>query len=279
MAYEVRKMMRPELDLAVEWAASEGWNPGLHDAVPFFRADPDGFLVGILDGEPVGCISAVAYPENFGFVGFYIVRPEFRGMGYGIRLWERAMETLAGRTIGLDGVVEQQANYARSGFELAYRNVRYEGHGCDAFEHPDIVPANTVGFDVIAEFDRQYFPSARPDFLQAWLRLADAQALVFQDGNAVRGWSVIRSCRDGFKVGPLFAESPDIAAALFEAQRGFAGKDAKVYLDIPEVNPDAQALVATHQMVKVFETARMYQGEIPTMELSGVYGVTTFELG
>ena len=33
----------------------------------------------------------------------------------------------AARVIGLDGVVAQQENYRKSGFELAYANIRYGG--------------------------------------------------------------------------------------------------------------------------------------------------------
>ena len=56
----IRPMTRPELDLGLDWAAAEGWNPGLHDADSFHAADPGGFLVGLVDNEPVGMISAVA---------------------------------------------------------------------------------------------------------------------------------------------------------------------------------------------------------------------------
>jgi len=35
-------MSRQELDLAVDWAAAEGWNPGLHDANCFYAIDPTG---------------------------------------------------------------------------------------------------------------------------------------------------------------------------------------------------------------------------------------------
>lgn len=28
----IRNMTRNEVDLAIEWAAKEGWNPGIHDA-------------------------------------------------------------------------------------------------------------------------------------------------------------------------------------------------------------------------------------------------------
>ena len=63
--------------------------------------------------------------DGLGFIGFYIVVPERRGEGHGIALWRAGMERLAGRVIGLDGVVAQQGNYARSGFALAWNNARY----------------------------------------------------------------------------------------------------------------------------------------------------------
>ena len=124
-------MRHDEFPFAIDLASREGWNPGIHDAECFFAADPSGFLIGELLGEPVGCISAVSYAGRYGFVGLYIVRPGFRGRGYGMRLWESAMARLRGHNVGLDGVVAQQGNYARSGFRFAYRNVRYQmgNHG------------------------------------------------------------------------------------------------------------------------------------------------------
>ena len=37
----IRVMARPEIDTAIEWAAREGWNPGLADADAFHAADPE----------------------------------------------------------------------------------------------------------------------------------------------------------------------------------------------------------------------------------------------
>lgn len=64
--YRIRPMHREEIDLAIEWAAAEGWNPGIHDRDCFYSADPGGFLVGLLDDEPIATLSAVKYGENFG---------------------------------------------------------------------------------------------------------------------------------------------------------------------------------------------------------------------
>src|SRR4051794_27818590 len=123
--FQIRTMRREDLAFAIDMAAREGWNPGLHDAECFHATDPHGFLIGELAGDPVGCISAVSYAGRYGFIGLYIVRPEFRGQRYGWRLWQAAIARLRGHNIGLDGVVAQQGNYAKSGFRLAYRHVRY----------------------------------------------------------------------------------------------------------------------------------------------------------
>src|SRR5690242_14044232 len=71
----IRPMRTDEIALATDWAAAEGWNPGLADAACFATVDPAGFFVAELDGEPVATISCVNYDERFAFLGFYIVRP------------------------------------------------------------------------------------------------------------------------------------------------------------------------------------------------------------
>ena len=38
--YRIRIKTAGELALPIEWAAAEGWNPGLHDAPCFHAADP-----------------------------------------------------------------------------------------------------------------------------------------------------------------------------------------------------------------------------------------------
>ena len=75
----IRPVTRGELEIAVEWAAQEGWNPGLQDAGCFHAADPGGFLMAFLADEPIASISVVRYGEDFGFLGLYIVRPDTPG--------------------------------------------------------------------------------------------------------------------------------------------------------------------------------------------------------
>jgi len=275
----MRRMRREDIDLAIEWAAGEGWNPGLNDAESFFNTDPRGFFIGELDVEPVASLSGVAYAAGFGFMGLYIVRPQFRGRRYGLQLWQEVMKYLGARNIGLDGVVEQQANYMKSGFALAYRNVRYEGVGTGAAQPASAtVPLKSVDPAQVAACDTQVFPTPRADFVRRWNAQPDAQGrAVLRDGQLM-GYAVMRRCRRGYKIGPLTARDEATAEALF-ATLAAQAQGEPLFLDVPEVNPRAIALARRHGMTPAFETARMYNREIPSLPLERIYGVCTFELG
>jgi len=279
-SYRCRTMSRDEVALAIEWAAQEGWNPGLHDADTFAAADPQGFFVGELDGEPVASISVVKYGAAFAFLGLYIVRPGFRGRGLGWRLWQHGMASAAGRQVGLDGVVAQQDNYRQSGFELAWRNVRYQGEGgAPATPDPRLVRLESLPFEIVRAYDQPFFPADRAGFLRAWLTQGDAAAIGWMEGGSLHGYGVIRRCRSGWKIGPLFADTEAIAEALYVALASRAAPGEAVFLDVPEPNDSALALTQRHGMRMVFETARMYTGTAPEVPMGRLYGITTFELG
>lgn len=79
-----------------------------------------------------------------GFLGFYIVIPSRRRQKIGMALWRAGMQLLSScRNVGLDGVVEQQPNYRKSGFTYAYANVRYEGRASHTSERSDTAGTRT----------------------------------------------------------------------------------------------------------------------------------------
>lgn len=273
----VRQMTRPELDTAIAWARAEGWNPGLYEADSFYATDPRGFFIGELDREPVGSISAVAYDHSYGFMGFYIVRPEFRGNGHGLSIWNAAMDYLGDRTIGADGVPAMLAKYETFGFRIAYRNVRYKSIGGGA-EPEGLVGLEAVSFHELVAYDAAHVPAPRPTFLDHWIRQRGAVVRIAVKGSCIVGFGMLRVCKDAYKVGPLFADSPDIAAAIFAALRANA-QGSTIFLDTPEPNTAAVALATSNDMTPVFETSRIYRGPAPDLPLDRIYGVTSFELG
>jgi hypothetical protein len=88
----------------------------------------------------------------------------------------------------------------------------------------------------------------------------------------------MRPCRTGYKIGPLFAASPIVAESLLVAVASRVPGEP-IFLDVPEINSDALALVARYGMSEVFGCARMVLGPIPKLPDGEVFGVTTFELG
>lgn len=275
--YAVRRMKREEMDIAIRWAAAEGWNPGLSDADCFYRADPAGFFIGTLDGEPAATLSAVAYDESFGFLGFYIVRPELRGRGHGLEIWQAGIAYLGSRNIGLDGVLAQQDNYRKSGFRLAYYNARYEGVGGGEAPRGVIALAEAPFAELVA-FDSRMFGAARATFLERWMAQPHAVGRAVRRAGDLAGYGVTRRCGRGFKIGPLFAADEQVAEQLFQALAAEASEQP-IFLDIPEINRAAQALVRRHRMTPVFQTARMYSKQAPALPLTQIFGVTSFELG
>ena len=276
----VRTMTRAELDIAVQWAADEGWNPGLHDADCFYAQDPEGFFIALADDEPVGTVSAVKYGDAYGFLGFYIVKPEYRHGRAGALLALKALESLGGRIMGLDGVVEQQANYKKIGFELIHRGIRYAGRGAGEAQTPEgIVALGDLPFEDVAAYDDATFGYPRREFLRLWISRPRTTALGLSRGGRLAGYGVLRKCRVGYKIGPLFAADAGAAETLFIALTGRAPENSPVFFDTPEANPPAVEMAERHRMAKVFETARMYRNGRPAFPMEKWFGVTSFELG
>jgi len=265
--------------IAVEWAAGEGWDPGLDDADRFARADPGAFLAAERGGEVVGTVSCALYGDGYAFIGMYIVRPDLRGQGIGRPLFERALARAGERVVGLDGVPAQQDSYARAGFALAHRNARYEGRG-GGRRPDDVVELASVALEELRAYDAAIFGTGRRRFLDAWAAdRAPGMALAVRDGSELRGYAIGRRSRTGVKAGPLFADDPQIADVLLRGLGAAAGQGTPLFLDVPEANAAAVALAQRHEMRPVFETARMYRGGRPDDDVGRVYGVTSFEFG
>jgi len=247
------RVMRPEeIALAVDWAAGEGWNPGLGDAASFATVDREGFLVGEVEGAAAATISCLNYDERFAFLGFYIVRPDLRGRGYGLRIWNAAIAHAGARTIGLDGVVAQQANYRKSGFRLAYANIRYGGTiGPLSAPTAGILPLAQLPFAMLEADDARVFPAPRTAFLRAWINARGHIGRALVRNGALAAWGVIRPCRRGYKIGPLVADDRAAAEAVLAALTAAAGA-GEVFLDVPSVNRAALALAQGHGLAPVF---------------------------
>lgn len=280
MDINIRPIRPDEMDFLIDLAAAEGWNPGLRDGDAFYAADPEGFLVAEKDGEKVGCISGVSYGGIYGFLGFFIVLPDYRAQGIGHDMWAAVERRLEGHVNGMDGVVAQQENYRSAGYVKYHRSVRYKNvTGGERFESPLIAPASSVDFADILAYDKRAFGVEREAFLRAWLAMDNAIPQVIVDEGRIRAFGCIRECRAGWKIGPLFADNLQYADIMYRSLCSRVEPGSEVFLDVPETNEAAMQLAQHYAMDSVFETARMYNKEPLPTENELIFGITSFELG
>ena len=261
----------PELSMVLDWAAAEGWNPGLDDAEPFHGADSEGFFLAEVDGDVAAAISVVNHTDDMAFLGLYICKPEYRGKGVGFALWQHAISHAAGRTIGLDGVPDQQANYARSGFVRNGETRRFEG----IIDGEADASARVATAEDAADLDAREAKAAgyaKPRLNARWFQPGATRKTVITDG----GFATVRVCRDGHKIGPLIAADVPCAARLIQHAAFETG--GKIVIDVPDTMVDLAEWCSGQGMAVSFGTARMYRGTPPTAG-GGIHTASTLELG
>ncbi|MEM7745594.1 MAG: GNAT family N-acetyltransferase [Pseudomonadota bacterium] len=277
-ALRIQPMSLADLRAAVDWAAAEGWNPGIKDPETFYPVDPSGFLMGWIGDKRATAISVVAHSDDFGFLGFYLCAPEFRGKGYGFKTWQEGLGRLGTRTVGLDGVPAQEHNYRRSGFEFAFRSHRYEGE-IKGRAHGSCVPAEPTDMAALIALDEDVNRAARPAFVDAWVQQTDTRrTLVQRHGNRVVAMGTIRRCRVGHKIGPVIAPDAVRAGELIESLVAATGA-GRVAIDIPETSDAGTSLAARFGLETSFACARMYKGDVHNVDTERLVGLASFELG
>ena len=277
----IRSLVRAEIETVLQWAAAEGWNPG-DDAEVFWNTDPGAFVGVEVDGQLVGSGSIVSYGGRMGFVGLFIVRPEFRGRGYGKALWDHMLTALPerldpGAPMALDGVKDMEDRYRLTGFRSSHDDRRMRLISTAA-QRPTSVRRITAPVGNIAEWDSQCFGVPRPTFLTGWLAHPDHVALAYVR-DTLQGYAVMRPCQTGYRIGPLFAHDVPAAQALLTGLFAHVPPGTELFLDVPDSNAAAMRWAQSLGGTEVFTCARMYAGTPPRTDWSRVFGVTTLELG
>jgi hypothetical protein len=276
--FVVRNANLNEMPFLLTLATEEGWNPGLHDAGAFFATDPKGFFIGELDGIKVGCISSVAYSDTYGFMGFFIIKPEYRHSGLGLEMTKTVMASVGNRIIGLNAESREAKNYQKSGFIPFYKTLRFQGSVVNAAEPSPVEKISNIPFEQLLGYDTAIFGVSRENFLKKWIAMTNSYGYAIVEKGALCGYGVIRSCVQGYRIGPLFADTPQIAFQLLQ-ELVFKIGNAPFYIDIPEINVQAIAMAKKMELIVVSETIRMYTSTPPLQTSDKIYGVTTQELG
>lgn len=278
MDFQIRSAQKTDLPSIWAWAVQESWNPGRYDLDVYWQQKS--LLVGWLADQPIGCISAASYGTDFGFLGCYLVDYRHRGHGYGRVLWEKAISLLPARCIGLEGAVALQDTYLRHGFVKSCLHVRHQllsssnGNVAEPLQ-----PIHAVPFEQVLDYDTRHFVGVRSHFLHHWLASPEMQGWGYIQAGELLGYGLIRPADIGYRIGPLFANTVDVAQQLLVALLQIPPSDQAVYIDVPQSNNQANQLMQQLKAIPLFSNCRMYKGVFPELPLTEIYGVTTLEMG
>lgn len=185
-----------------------------------------------------GVGSGISY-GSFGFVGNMIVDPSQRRRGVGAAILVSVMDFLAQRgcsRLELFATDEGRPLYARHGFEptepgasaVVPRTAKF-GAGDTA-----LADATDASLDELAAYDAPRFGGDRRPLLATMLADPDRPVVVARQYGRVVGWAWIRP--DVERIGPLTADTPDVAIAIVREALARMPRTASLRLTLPAAN-------------------------------------------
>jgi ribosomal-protein-alanine N-acetyltransferase len=298
----IRLFRQEDIPVITSWARDEGFAPGVGDVAIYHHSDRQGLWVGWLGTTPVGCIAGVRYNDAYGFIGLFLVAPDQRGKGYGVQLWQRALQHLANLPcIGLEAAPDRIHDYAGWGFQPASTTTRWRRIGDSAARAGSsgsdrsgpvsiategqrllLLQGADIPQTAVQIFDASREASPRPHFLSQWLGHPSGTVVALVDpAGTCHGFGRIRPCLlkngEGWRIGPLLADRPELAQRLLEAL--IDRHPGVVLIDAPGANPNAALLLERLGFQSSSQTLRMYRGTPPSVGLHDVYGLACLELG
>jgi hypothetical protein len=197
-------------------------------------------------------------------------------------LWHERLNRLRARLrpgapIGMDGVFEMAPFYEAGGFKYLYRDLRFEGTAKGALD-PAAIPLDQIPWPDLAAYDACASGLQREGFMRAWLGQKGGHGFALSEDGAVAGYGFLRSCRVGFKLGPLYANSAAAARRLLHSLLS-AVEGSQVQIDVPEPNSAALGLMNELGWQSPFGCARMVYGTPLVVPVGQIFGVTSFEFG
>ena len=289
----IKPLSEADIEFVTEISRKEGFAPGVGDLGIYKNTDKQGLWVGWLHDNPIGCIAGVRYNNDYGFLGLFLVIEQFRGKGFGIQLWKKALSHLSDLPcVGLEAAPERIADYSKWGFEISSKTTRWQlfgngkllqdRFGYGALNNYSFVEGSSIPQNAVEKFDEKRETTSRPHFLSSWLNHPAGKVIaVIDQDKRCHGFGRIRPCLlqngDGWRIGPLMAETPKLLKILL--MKLIDSHPGLIIIDAPGLNDYASEVFRELGFQSVSETFRMYKGSQPPVSMNDVYGLACLELG
>jgi predicted N-acetyltransferase YhbS len=245
------------------------WNQTAHDWEAFLRLEPGGARVATEDGRIIGTVATLRYERRFAWVAMVLVDPAARGRGVGTGLLHEGLRILADmRSTRLDATPAGRVLYLKLGFQDEYALSRMEAVIEDAEQgakddgDPPMRALTDADLPAVRAFDHDVFGADRGRLLEWLFEGAPSLAFISRTDQRVHGYALGRHGFNFEHVGPVVAESLEVARSLVSASlAGLRGRHA--ILDAPHHSRPWLEWLAASGFKEQRPFTRMYLGENP----------------
>ncbi|PRD33038.1 UNVERIFIED_CONTAM: hypothetical protein NCL1_18632 [Trichonephila clavipes] len=277
--YIIRPMKKEEIPAVLDLWRETGLSEGTYSLDTWFAHDPDGFYVAVTDdGTVLGACAGILQNKDLAFIGLYVVQSVYQRRGIGKKIWNAVMERIGDRNAGVNPVPSQLSNYRdRSGFpvqtswcsiESVANEVNLSQMNADVPE-VDVQVLTLEDNDVLNNvicYDADICGYSRGNLIPLLCEQKDSITMVAtktEDGEVCGYGNIKKNIKGGTTVGPLYADSADIAEKiLFELIKAFPSSEkGKMIIMLMDCNESAMKLMNRIGFNDGEDIARLYRKE------------------
>lgn len=269
----------------------------VHDAdAAIYWDDPQGIYKGCLNDEMIGCCASFRKGSNIAWIGYYMVRPDYRKKRYGVTMFNKLLEYDQARGIEfhtLNCAEPLESMYESIGFKTYSYDTIYRG----IYNPPTTttvnlttLPINQVWFDKINNYDKRIHHGwGRPESLSRWIAKKGTRLLIAASTNdEIIGFVTISDFRyptaDGVvrhqRLAPLYADNPECASKLIETALNICDSHS-IFVDADGNNLEAMNIIEKFGIFSAqLRLARMSRPDLPNYyETQCIYSHTHYGSG
>jgi ribosomal protein S18 acetylase RimI-like enzyme len=280
-AVQIREMGLADIPAGLALCRASGWNQTEHDWRHFLTTAPHGALVAVEHGQVIGTVATLPYGP-FAWISMVLVDPAARRRGVGTLLLERGLALIPDPIVArLDATPAGEPLYRKLGFLGEYRLARWflDVDTRGASSATAARPLTSADLRAVHDIDARVFGASRATLLERLAAEAPEYAWAVERDGRLQGYLLGRHGHVREQLGPLVAESADVAERLLDACLA-ANPQRAVFLDAPDDQQAWTAALASRGFAIERPFLRMYRGQLTTPgEPSRVYAITGPEFG
>ena len=237
-----RELIPEYVDALTRFTTDEGWGPfqcpvdisHIYNGPPYVDAK---IFLGFLDNRIIGHVASISVNDQLSstkimeYVTMLVVKKEFRGKGYGLKLANAIWESIdkASTSVYCDAAPNMVTKYHdHLGLNPEWDNREYiislpaitemyHSKMTKNTENLSIKLLSEIEFDKFSKYDSEVYGVCRTPLIRRWSTLPDSLTWVaLNEHGDVVGYITIREgiSEEDTSVGPLFADNLEIAKKL-----------------------------------------------------------------